>query len=439
MKNTLKFIVPSLIGILLFVTPISYNGAITIPVAIMANLLLELINPIVVTLIYLIICISTIPALIHKLFPIKFIKENAYLTKLFEVNWFWLIIRIIAFITSTIVFFNLDIPSINNPDTGIMVMIDLIPLLLCMFVLASFLLPLLLDYGLLDFFGTLLTKIMRPIFNLPGRAALDCIASWLGDGTIGVILTAKQYEEGYYTKKEATTIATTFSFVSITFCLVVISEVNLESYFVPFYMTVLIAGIIAAIIVPRLFPLNKVSDEYIDHHQPQEDKVEGSLIKRGYKLAIETASDGPNLKYLLVEGTKNMFDMWISIIPCIMAMGTVTLVISVYTPFFDYLGMPFIPLYELLQVPFAKEASSTVIVGFADMFLPSVIASSIESELTRFVVACTSVTQLIYMSEIGSVIMGSTIKVSPFKLFIIFLERTIVTLPIIAIIAHLIF
>ena len=70
------------------------------------------------------------------------------------------------------------------------------------------------------------------------------------------------------------------------------------------------------------------------------------------------------------------------------------------------------------------------IVGFADMFLPSVIASSIESEIPRFVVAATSVTQLIYMSEIESIIMRSKIPISLTNLFIVFIERTIVTLPI---------
>jgi len=115
------------------------------------------------------------------------------------------------------------------------------------------------------------------------------------------------------------------------------------------------------------------------------------------------------------------------------------LIVAEYTPFFKILGIPFIPIYNLLQIPEAQLASQTVIVGFADMFLPSVIASSAESELTRFVVAATSVTQLIYMSEIGSIIMGSKIPVSLKDLFIIFLERTIVTLPVIALFAHLIF
>ena len=89
----------------------------------------------------------------------------------------------------------------------------------------------LLNFGLLEFAGTLLSKIMRPVFNLPGRSAIDCLASWLGDGTIGVLLTSKQYEEGFYTKREAAVIGTTFSLVSITFSLVVINTVGLLCFF----------------------------------------------------------------------------------------------------------------------------------------------------------------------------------------------------------------
>ena len=145
------------------------------------------------------------------------------------------------------------------------------------------------------------------------------------------------------------------------------------------------------------------------------------------------------MKAFFREGLENVFEMWFGTLPVILAMGTIALIIAEYTPVFKILGLPFIPLFQLLQIPEAQAASQTVVVGFADMFLPSVIASSIESELTRFVVAATSVTQLIYMSEIGSIIMGSKIPVSLKDLFIIFLERTLVTLPVVALFAHLIF
>jgi nucleoside recognition membrane protein YjiH len=308
------------------------------------------------------------------------------------------------------------------------------------FLLAGVLLALLVNYGLLDFLGALLIKLMRPVFNLPGRSALDCVASWLGDGSIGVLLTSKQYEEGFYSKREATVIATTFSAVSITFSLVVISEVGLEHMFLPSYLVVSIAGVVAAIIVPKLPPLSRVPDSYYTKEAHREDIPAGTTpFRYGLKLALEKAEKAPGIKAFFKEGAENVLEMWFGTLPVILAMGTLALIVAEYTPVFRILGVPFVFLYQLLQIPEAQLASQTVIVGFADMFLPSVIASTFESEMTRFVVAATSVTQLIYMSEIGSIIMGSKIPVSLKNLFIIFLERTVVTLPVIALFAHLIF
>lgn len=132
-------------------------------------------------------------------------------------------------------------------------------------------LPLLLNFGLLELFGTLLTKLMRPVFNLPGRSAIDCMASWLGDGSVGILLTSKQYENRFYTQREAAVIGTTFSAVSITFTLVVLTQVKLQAMFVPFYLTVCLAGIVAAIVVPKLPPLSRKKDVYVDGSPRQKD------------------------------------------------------------------------------------------------------------------------------------------------------------------------
>jgi nucleoside recognition membrane protein YjiH len=197
---------------------------------------------------------------------------------------------------------------------------------------------------------------------------------------------------------------------------------------------------VCAIIVPKLPPLSRVPDTYNTSVPHREDIPDGMTAPQyGLKLALNKAEHSPSLKEFFREGVENVAEMWFGTLPVILALGTLALIIAEYTPVFRLLGLPFIPLYNLLQIPEAALASQTVIVGFADMFLPSVIASSIESELTRFVVAATSVSQLIYMSEIGSIIMGSKIPVSLKDLFIIYLERTIVSIPVIALIAHLLF
>ena len=71
--------------------------------------------------------------------------------------------------------------------------------------------------------------------------------------------------------------------------------------------------------------------------------------------------------------------------------------------------------------------------------LPSILGAGIESELTRFFIATISVSQLIYMSEVGGLILGTKLPLKIWDLFIIFLIRTIISIPIVAAIAHIIF
>ena len=437
-KRFYRFLIPSLIGMFLFVMPVSDNGNLTIPVAMMAHGLLDMMGDHVLMIIWFLITLSALLTLMHKVTGV--FKNFPKLNQLFGVKGFWFAVRMTGFVFVNMIVFNAGPEIIIGDVTGKVVIHDLMPILVCVFFLAGILLALLLNYGLLDFFGALLIKVMRPVFNLPGRSALDCVASWLGDGSIGVLLTSKQYEAGFYSKREATVIATTFSAVSVTFALVVISEVGLEHLFFPFYLVVSLSGIVAALVVPKLYPLSKVPDTYFTDEPQREEIPEGkSSLEYGFQLALSKAEHAPGLKDFLIEGIENVMEMWLGTLPVILALGTIALIVAEYTPVLKILGMPFIPVYKLLMIPEAELASQTVIVGFADMFLPSVIASTIESEMTRFVVAATSVTQLIYMSEIGSIIMGSKIPVSLKDLFLIFLERTIVTLPVIALFAHLMF
>ena len=438
-SSFLKFFIPSIIGILLFMTPINIGGEVTIPVAFLSNYTVNLIGDILPLIAVLLISISALGSIL-----VKFIKpKNKVLNELFSVSPIWLFARITGMILAIMSYSKIGPEFIWSESTGSMILFDLLPVLTSIFLFAGLFLPLLLNHGLLEFVGALFTKIMRPIFKLPGRSSIDCITSWLGDGTIGILLTSKQYEEGFYTKKEAAIIGTSFSAVSITFSLMVISQVGLSHMFVPFYITVTLAGIIAAIIISRIPPLSRKPDTYIDGSAKKEDF---DLIPEGYTTfswglhsALNKAEENASITKILLDGFKNVLDMWIGVLPVVMAMGGIAVMIAEYTTFFQLLGMHFIPLLELLRIPEAVQASQTLVVGFADMFIPSVLASSIESEMTRFIIAATSVTQLIYMSEVGGLLLGSKIPVNLKDLIIIFIQRTLVTLPIITLIANIIF
>lgn len=441
--DILRFAIPSIIGVLLFMVPISTPDGLTIPVAYFSGLISTILAEYLPLIITVLITLTAILSLIVVVFKPKFMLKNSLLNSLFNVSPLWFGARILGAVFTILTFLGIGPEFIISENTGGLILNGLLPTLFGVFLFAGLLLPLLLNFGLLEFCGSMLTKFMKPIFGLPGRASVDCITSWIGDGTIGVLLTSRQYEQGFYNEKEACTIGTAFSAVSITFSFVIISQVGLQHMFLPFYITITIAGIIAAIIIPRIGPLKRKSKKCFNdvEHKSSDLLPEGHTpFSYGVELAVDRAKKNTGVKPLLGDGIKNVLDMWIGVLPVVMAMGGAALIIAEYTPFFKILGLPFIPLFWLLQIPNAVDAAGTVLVGFADMFLPSVmIAQAGIPDITKFVVACVSVTQLIYMSEVGSVLLGSSIPISFKELFVIFIQRTLITLPIIAIIAHMLF
>jgi nucleoside recognition membrane protein YjiH len=437
------FLIPSLIGLFLFMAPISYQGDLTIPVAVLAKSLLALIGDSVVPIVTGVIAFMALASLLYRVAKPAFIADKPFLHNLLSPSPMWLAVRVIGGIAVVMTFFQFGPKAIWEENTGGLVLEGLLPTLFAVFIFAGLLLPLLLNFGLLELFGTLLSKIMRPLFNLPGRSAIDCIASWLGDGSVGILLTSKQYENKFYTQREAAVVGTTFSAVSITFSLVVLAQVQLEQHFLAFYGAICLAGIVAAIIIPRLPPLSRKKDLFIDGSAPESDNglvpAGHTSFSWGMNLALTKASKVKSAKKIAAEGVENAIDMVFGVLPVVMGLGTIALVIAEYTSLFAILGKPFVPYLELLAIPDAVAASETMVVGFADMFIPAILAASIDSELTRFVIAAMSVTQLIYMSEVGALLLGSKIPVNIFELIIIFILRTLITLPVIAAVGHMIF
>ncbi|MEW6997856.1 YjiH family protein [Colwelliaceae bacterium BS250] len=442
-RNILMFLIPSLIGIGLFMLPLQYDGITSIPVAILAKMFQQGLSDIIIELVCIVITISALLSIFFSTLQPRSVHHSSLVGSLFIVSPAWLIVRCLGAAFAILVYSKKGSAMIWSENTGGLLLHDLMPILFSVFIFAGLLLPLLLNFGLLELVGTLFSKIMRPLFKLPGRSAIDCTTSWLGDGTVGVLLTSKQYEQKLYTQKEAAVVGTTFSAVSITFSLIVIAEVGLVHLFIPFYFAVCLAGFVAALVVPRLPPLSFKKNLYIDGTQPDPNAhaiPEGeNIFNHAFKLALQRSSSIKSIRAILMQGVHNAAEMVFVVLPVVMGIGTMALMLAEFTPLFDYLGMPFLPYLELLQIPEADKAAKTVVIGFADMFLPSILIASVESEMTRFVVAALSITQLIYMSEVGAMLLGSKIPVNLFDLFIIFILRTIVTLPVIALVAHFVF
>ena len=117
-KRFFRFLIPSLIGAFLFVTPINQGGNLTIPIAVAANKLLDLMGDATLTIIWLLISLSAILTIIHKTAGIGILKKNPKLDNLFSVKGFWFAIRIIGFVFANMIYFNIGPECIIGGATG---------------------------------------------------------------------------------------------------------------------------------------------------------------------------------------------------------------------------------------------------------------------------------------------------------------------------------
>jgi len=437
-RQLLRFLLPSVLGVFFFLMPVRYEDGWTIPMGVLSALLTEQVGQYMPLVVMLIVIISAVLTCWYSL--IKRPPPEGYtgLRRIFYVTRSWLFLRLLGMVFTVLIFFQLGPEFIWAEATGHVVLYDLATAIVTIFIFASLLLPLLTDFGLMELIGTLFRNLFQKLFRLPGRSCVDAVASWMAASSVGVMITSLQYDRGYYSGREAAVIATNFSVVSLPFCLIVAQFAGLGHMFFQYYLTVTAAGLIAAMIMPRIPPLSRKADEYSDAGKQIEEEVsEGEgRFRAGLRKAIRKAQTAPGPKAYLRSSIEVLFDIWFGLMAPLMVIATIGLILVEYTEVLTWLSYPLIPLLELLRLPEAAAAAPALLVGFAEMFLPAVLAKSIESELTRFVVISVSITQLIFMSEVGVLILKTKIPLNFLDLIVVFLLRTLITLPIIAAIAH---
>lgn len=288
---------------------------------------------------------------------------------------------------------------------------------------------LLTSFGLVEFVGTLIAPVMKKMFKVPGYAAIDALASFVGDGTIGIVVTDQQYQKGYYTQRQAVVIATSFSIVGISFAAVVADLLKFSHIFGYFYGTIVISTIIAGFIIARL-PLKKFKDEYYENAvETEEGKIS---MKYALNLASKAAGKTSELE-MIKDSFFKVLTIYITFIPVIMCAGTLGLLIAENTRFFNIISMPLLPILSMLG--FSSEVSQAMapamIVGLSDMYLPALFIENCQSEVAKFIVGTLSFAQLIFLSETGMILVNSKMGVSFLDVIKFFLLRTVITFPVI--------
>ncbi len=434
-----RFALPSLLGVMTFLTPVKVDGNWTILMGLISDTGRDFVGAGMPWVVFALLCISASGTLYAITLGRNRIAEDSLFARLFKVAPIWVALRIVGLIMGTMTMFQIGPEMFWQASTGGTVLNDLAVNIVPIFLFAGLLMPFLTDYGLMEFIGTLLKRSFRRLFTLPGRSAIDALASWMSSAPVGVLITIQQYVSGHYTGREAAVIATNFSVVSVPFALLVAKTVGVDDRFPEYYLAVVITGVVTAMIMPRIPPLSRFADTPYDTLHPlRETHSDGSesLLKEAIGLATKRASIAAPLKQQFRVAVGHILDIWFGLVPAVIAVGGAGLILAEETQVLQTLTAPLVPVLEFAGLPEAAAAAPALIAGFLDMFLPALLGAGIESELTRFVIGVISVTQLIYMSEIGILMIKCEIPLKFWHLLVAFILRTAIGLPIVLAFAH---
>lgn len=449
--NKFKFIFLSVLGLLLYIMPITLFGTTTILISHFSSLLLSnFVNYVIgfITITFSILIIMTIVS-----FFITFKKQ--LLADIFNTTLLQKILRLLGAVLYLVVMTGQGPEFIISADTG-GTMFGLINSLFLTFFAGIILMPLITKFGAVEFVGVLVAPFMQKLFKVPGYAAIDATASFVGDGTIGIVVTDEQYQKGYYTQKQAALIATTFSIVGISFAGVVADALGFGDIFGWFYFCIFVTTLILALIMARL-PYKKFESKYykdikndgqdeihvkdnlgveFDHIKDETDET--STFKHALKLGEAKAAQA-NVKDEFISALKSIVLVYFTFLPIIMCVGSLGLIIATYTSFFNIISAPLVPLLTVVgfSLENAKMIAPALLVGFTDMYLPTIFIIDSTSEFAKFFVGVMSFSQLLFLSETGMVLVRSKIGFNFVDIVKVFLIRTALAFPIVLLLTKL--
>lgn len=435
-----RFIIFSLLGVLLFLIPIPIDGSFNVMTGLLADKIILLLGDAILWFVVALLILCAVITPIASILKPKYIMDNKLLAEWFITTPLYIVSRILGAIIIVMCAFKIGPEMVISDATGQTIMGIMYPLVAIILAIVFFM-PFLTDFGLMEYVGVFLRKITKPLFNLPGRSAINLITSWLAASNAAVILTSSQYKKGYYTKREASAIICCFSVINIPFCLVVMATIDVKEYFLQSYLTVTLVCIILAIVTPRIPPLSRIKNEYNPDTGSQSNELVPAGVKPvlwAKKLASDRASEF-SVKNIFTNGIEMMGSIYIGTLPIVVAWGTIALIIVEYTPVFNWIAYPFGWYMDIMGVDHAFDAGPAAISGFIDMYIPALMVINIPSAATRWIIGTLSLIQIIFMTEVGILAIQAKVGLNVWNLFIVFLERTIIAIPLVVLAATLVF
>lgn len=438
-SNALKMWIFTIVSVFYFMIPFKVDGKTQMCISYLEGLLTTYIEPLPLLITIFLGCTAICSVLFSTVMKGKL--ENAFLKSVFETGVTGIIFRILGVIILVMSYFKIGPEYIWSEFTGGLMTFDLIPMLFCLFLLALTVISFLTDFGALELLGGTLKPLFKPLFRLSGKAAVLSIVSYIGSGTTGMIVTDGAHKRNEFTTREANIIVLGFAIVSfpVTFAYPTgIAGLDVQ-YFPALALCLVACTIVCTMIIARVPPISRKPNTYYNGEpaKPEEKRSDQNMLVSAYEDALKKADAAPKITVLLKKGFQEFISFVIQIFPMIIVIATAVLVLSEYTPVFEYMAKPLAPVFHAAGLPEADQAAPAFVLGFADIFLPFITAIGITSQYTKFVICVVAIMQMYCASEGIVVLLKSSMKIKLSDLIIVFIMRTIISIPIAILFAKL--
>lgn len=317
------------------------------------------------------------------------------------------------------------------------------PRLVALAVVLGLLAPLMMDFGLVQFIAVFASPVMRPLFRVPGRSAVDCVASWLGSSSMAVVFTAKMYDAGYYTGREAAAVVCGFSLAGI-YNIYAVAELMNVAYALPQILLISYSSmILLAALLPRIAPLSSIPDEYISGRSRYTARAEGrrrgmSSLRWALFRGMAQARRMNVAKYLS-ESRYIIFSLIFSTVPLMITFGTLLLLAADLTPAAKLVSAPFSALFSMIGSIEPVIVAESAVFAFVDQYLAAAAGRALLTEAGRVSCVCLSVVGLINLTEVGLHVWHSNIPLKLRQMTAVYIIRIAVSALVVIPAAQLLF
>lgn len=304
--------------------------------------------------------------------------------------------------------------------------------ILCAIFVSSVFIPLLVEYGLVDFCGMLCRPFMRRLFRTPGSSAVIGVSAFLGNYSMGHVVSRQMYEQGKFTEKETVIVAMGFSTCSVGLMLNLVNYLDLMEHWTVYVLCVLVITFTVTALVSRIFPISRKREVYKEGVSPEmEPSASGNRFAAAWREGIRRAEGAPDAFTAVKNILKQVFPVICEITgtsTCVITFGM--LAVS-HTHLFSYLGVLFRPFLKAAGVgsadlPWAVQAIGASIV---EPVLAGVICAARDLSLrTRWIVAVVPYTAIVFFAGFIPSVWSCRINCRVWEMLLIWAERVILSI-----------